>query len=129
MYLRGRCASRPDRSQLRAPRSEKRWYRPREVTWRLIVGCTAGKQQCFSGAEDVGVLATLTNDDVARRCADDLDAEAAYYRHRAVQEEQALGVGYYVPAPRRGDRPGRVGAADTDRKTSARRDPLDDTCW
>lgn len=27
------------------------------------------------------------------------------------------------------DRPGRVGAADTDRKTSARRDPLDDTCW
>lgn len=96
MYLRGRCASRPDRSQLRAPRSEKRWYRPREVTWRLIVGCTASKQQCFSGAEDVGVLATLTNDDVARRCADDLDAEAAYYRHRAVQEEQALGAGYYV---------------------------------
>ena len=96
MYLRGRCASRPDRSQLRAPRSEKRWYRPREVTWRLIVGCTASKQQCFSGAEDVGVLATLTNDDVARRCADDLDAEAAYYRHRAVQEEQALGPGYYV---------------------------------
>jgi len=31
-----------------------------------------------------------------RRCADDLDAEAAYYRHRAVQEEQALGAGYYV---------------------------------
>jgi hypothetical protein len=96
MYLRGRCASRPDRSQLRAPRSEKRWYRPREVTWRLIVGCTASKQECFSGAEDVGVLATLTNDDVARRCADDLDAEAAYCRHRAVQEEQALGAGYYV---------------------------------
>jgi hypothetical protein len=27
---------------------------------------------------------------------DDLDAEAAYYRYRAIQEEQALGPGYYV---------------------------------
>jgi hypothetical protein len=32
----------------------------------------------------------------ARRRADDLDAEAAYYRYRAIQEELALGPGYYV---------------------------------
>jgi hypothetical protein len=44
----------------------------------------------------VVVLDTVTNDDFARRRPDDLDAEAAYYRHRAVQEEQALGPGYYV---------------------------------
>jgi hypothetical protein len=31
-----------------------------------------------------------------RSPADALDAEAAYYSHRAVQEEQALGPGYYV---------------------------------
>jgi hypothetical protein len=48
------------------------------------------------GAEDVVVLNTVTNEDSARRRADDLDAEAAYYRHRAIQEEQALGPGYYV---------------------------------
>jgi hypothetical protein len=46
----------------------------------------------------VGVVVpnTLTHDDSARRRAADLDAEAAYYRHRAIQEEQALGPGYYV---------------------------------
>jgi hypothetical protein len=48
------------------------------------------------GAEGVVVPDTVTNDDVARRRADDLDAEAAYYRRRAIQEEQALGPGYYV---------------------------------
>jgi hypothetical protein len=91
-------AARVDQTGLNCARHARRsvGIRPREVTWRLIVGCTASKQQCFSGAEDVGVPATLTNDDVARRCADDLDAEAAYCRHRAVQEEQALGAGYYV---------------------------------
>lgn len=31
-----------------------------------------------------------------RRRADGLDAEAKYYRHRAVQEDRALGPGYYV---------------------------------
>jgi hypothetical protein len=39
---------------------------------------------------------TVTQDDFARRRADELDAEAAYYRHRAIQEERALGPGYYV---------------------------------
>lgn len=46
--------------------------------------------------DGVVVLDTVINDDFARRRADDLDAEAAYYRHRAIQEEQALGPGYYV---------------------------------
>jgi hypothetical protein len=44
----------------------------------------------------VGVRDTVINDDFARRRANNLDAEAAYYRHRAIQEEQALGPGYYV---------------------------------
>ena len=39
---------------------------------------------------------TVTNDDVTYRRAEDLDAEAAYYQRRAIQEEQALGPGYYV---------------------------------
>lgn len=39
---------------------------------------------------------TVIDDDFARRRADNLDVEAAYYRHRAIQEEQALGSGYYV---------------------------------
>lgn len=34
--------------------------------------------------------------DKARSPADELDAEAAYYSARALQEEQALGPGYYV---------------------------------
>lgn len=34
--------------------------------------------------------------DFIRRRAEDLDAQAAYYRHRAIQEERALGPGYYV---------------------------------
>jgi hypothetical protein len=49
-----------------------------------------------SDADGVVALDTVINDDFARRRADDLDAEAAYYRHRAIQEEQALGPGYYV---------------------------------
>jgi hypothetical protein len=39
---------------------------------------------------------TIIQDDFARRRADNLDAEAAHYRHRAIQEERALGPGYYV---------------------------------
>jgi hypothetical protein len=48
------------------------------------------------GADGVVVLDTVINDDFASRRVDDLDAEAAYYRRRAIQEEQALGTGYYV---------------------------------
>jgi hypothetical protein len=46
----------------------------------------------------VGVVVPnpLTHDDSARRRAESLDAEAAYYRRRAIQEEQALGPGHYV---------------------------------
>lgn len=39
---------------------------------------------------------TNNDNDFVRRRADDLEAEAAYYRNRAIQEEQALGPGYYV---------------------------------
>jgi hypothetical protein len=49
-----------------------------------------------SDADGVVVLNTVTDDGFAHRRADDLDTEAAYYRHRAIQEEQALGPGYYV---------------------------------
>ncbi len=48
------------------------------------------------GVESVGVRDTIIHDDFARRRADKLDVEAAYYRHRAIQEEQAMGSGYYV---------------------------------
>jgi hypothetical protein len=48
------------------------------------------------GVDDAAVVDTVIQDDFVRRRADDLDAEAAYYRHRAVQEERALGPGYYV---------------------------------
>ncbi len=34
------------------------------------------------------VLNTVTDDGFTHRRADDLDTEAAYYRHRAIQEEQ-----------------------------------------
>ncbi len=46
--------------------------------------------------EGVVIRDTVINDDFARRRADNLDVEAAYYRHRAIQEEQAMGSGYYV---------------------------------
>lgn len=49
-----------------------------------------------SGDESVVVPDAVTNEDSARRRADDLAAEAAYYRQRAIQEEQALGPGHYV---------------------------------
>jgi hypothetical protein len=48
------------------------------------------------GVDGVVVLDTVIQDDFARRRADELDAEAAYYRHRSIQEERALGPGYYV---------------------------------
>ena len=48
------------------------------------------------GVDDVAAAETVIQDAFVRRRADDLDAEAAYYRHRAIQEERALGPGYYV---------------------------------
>ena len=48
------------------------------------------------GVDGVVVRETVLDDDFVRRRADCLDAEAEYYRHRAVQEERALGPGYYV---------------------------------
>lgn len=47
------------------------------------------------GVEGV-VIRDAVNDDFARRRANNLDVEAAYYRHRAIQEEQVEGPGYYV---------------------------------
>ncbi len=48
------------------------------------------------GVDGETVLDSVIQDDFARRRADNLDTEAAHYRHRAIQEEQALGPGYYV---------------------------------
>jgi hypothetical protein len=41
-------------------------------------------------------VTTTTIDAPARHRADELDAEAAYYHRRAIQEQQALGPGHYV---------------------------------
>ena len=61
---------------------------PRDVSLASIKAST--------DAEGVVVLDAVTNDDLIRRRADNLDAEAAYYRRRAIQEERALGPGHYV---------------------------------
>ncbi len=83
------------------------------------------------GADSVMVvLDTVINDDFAHRFqayeldyvkvlaqfrrADELDAEAAYYCHRAVQEEQARDPGHYV---------GLLRALATDRAVESRRKP------
>ncbi|MGH3600476.1 MAG: hypothetical protein ACRDQH_09390 [Pseudonocardiaceae bacterium] len=74
------------------------------------------------------ILDTVINDDVVHRFqaseldyvkvaaqfrrAHELDAEAAYYRHRAMQQEQARGPGYYV---------GLLRALATDRAAMAQR--------
>jgi hypothetical protein len=66
----------------------------------------------WPGADGVVILDTALHDDFVHRFqayeldsvkvlaqfrrADELDADAAYYRHRAIQEEQAQGPGYYV---------------------------------
>jgi hypothetical protein len=81
-----------------------------------------------SGADGVVVLDTVINNDFAHRfqayeldCvkvlaqfrrADELDAEAAYYGHRAIQEEQVRGPCYYV---------GLLRALATDRAAMAQR--------
>jgi hypothetical protein len=49
-----------------------------------------------TGAKSAVVLDAAANGELIRRRADALDADAAYYRHRAIQEERALGPGYYV---------------------------------
>lgn len=43
-------------------------------------------------ADGVVVGDTVIRDDFVGGRADDLDAEAAYYRHRAIQEERVLGL-------------------------------------
>ncbi len=48
------------------------------------------------GVDGVVVPDTVINDDFVRSRADELDAEAAYYDRRAMQEEQDLGPGYYA---------------------------------
>ena len=48
-----------------------------------------------SAAQQI-VSTTVTVDNFAGHRADALDAEAAYYRRRAIQEQQALGPGHYV---------------------------------
>jgi hypothetical protein len=48
------------------------------------------------GVEGMVARDPVITDDFAHRRADSLDAEAAYYRHWAIQQQQALGAGYYV---------------------------------
>ena len=59
-------------------------------------GAVAVSIGVFPGADELVVLDTAPNNDFSRNRADQLGAEAAYYRHRARQEEQAQGSGYYV---------------------------------
>ncbi|HET9257556.1 MAG TPA: hypothetical protein VFO16_20465 [Pseudonocardiaceae bacterium] len=54
-----------------------------------------GRDASRAAAERVAST-PVTLDDFAHHRADALDAEAAYYRRRAIQERQALGPGYYV---------------------------------
>lgn len=57
---------------------------------------TASHERAQRASSPSGVsLVSVSGDSVLGR-ADDLDAEAVYYRHRAIQEEQALGPGCYV---------------------------------
>jgi hypothetical protein len=81
-----------------------------------------------SSVDDAVVPETVINDDFAQRFqaheldyvkvlaqfrrADELDVEATYYRHRAIQEEQARGLGYYA---------GLLRALATDRVMTAQR--------
>ena len=78
----------------------------------------------WPGADGV-VVDTVLHDDFADRFqahelkvlaqfrrADELDVDAAYYRHRATQQEQARGPGYYV---------GLLRALATDRAAMAQR--------
>jgi hypothetical protein len=82
----------------------------------------------WHGADGVVILDTSVRDDLGHRFqareleyvkvsaqfrrADELDAEAAYYAHRAMQQEQARGPSYYV---------GLLRALATDRAAMAQR--------
>ena len=57
---------------------------------------TASQERAQRGSNPSGVSLVSVSGDSVRCRADGLDAEAAYYRHRAIQEEQALGPGCYV---------------------------------
>jgi hypothetical protein len=59
-------------------------------------GVSLGNVGVPPDVDRVAVVDTVIQDDFARRRADNLDAEAAHYRHRTIQEERALGPGYYV---------------------------------
>jgi hypothetical protein len=73
----------------------------READSSGVSPVSIGASSRAKGVVALGPVTTVSYDDVARRRADDLDAEAAYYRHRAIQEERALGPGYYVDLLRR----------------------------
>jgi hypothetical protein len=47
-------------------------------------------------SSDPAQQVAVTTITAARHRPDELDAEAAYYHRRAIQEQQALGPGYYV---------------------------------
>lgn len=57
---------------------------------------TASQERAQRENYPSGVSLVSVSDGSARCRADTLDAQAAYYRQRAIQEEQALGPGYYV---------------------------------
>ena len=66
---------------------------PRRVDPRGISPVSIGAS---SGVDDVVRRGAGLEEGFVDRRADDLDAQAAYYHHRAIQEERALGPGYYV---------------------------------
>jgi hypothetical protein len=71
------------------------------------------------GVEGVAARDTVITDDFARRRADNLDAEAAYYRPPG--HPTGAGPGPWLlrrPGPGNGYRPGRDGPADTDPERS-----------
>jgi hypothetical protein len=91
-------------------------------------GISLASSSVSSGADGVAAPDTVINDDPAHRFqayeldyvkvlaqfrrADELDAEAAYYRHRAMQQEQTRGPSYFV---------GLLRALATDRAATAQR--------
>lgn len=66
---------------------QKRPQQKDDSSGASLISCDAARQV---------VVTTITVDAPASHRADELDAEAAYYRRRASQEQQALGPGYYV---------------------------------
>ena len=66
---------------------QKRPQRKDDPSGPPLISCDAAQQV---------VTTTITVDTPTRHRADELDAEAAYYHRRAIEEQQALGPGYYV---------------------------------